>query len=349
MQPNIIGWDIGGAHLKAALINEWGEALAIVQHPCPLWKGIEHLTQAVRAVTAELPDGPFRHAVTMTGELVDHFENREKGVQRITETMKASFPGDPIWIYAGLSGFIRAGSLLPEHCESIASANWLASASYAARSIDSGLFIDIGSTTTDIIALANGKINAKGFTDYKRLISDELIYTGVVRTPVMAVAQTAIFKGIKIGMTAEYFATMADVYRVTGELDEAHDQSETADGGEKTVSASVRRLSRMIGHEADLELPENWRHFALYLRNQQLYKIQMGCERQLSRIRLPSGQPFVGAGVGRFLVKQLAANLGHPYLDFNDLFEQSMVSSPMSAADCAPAIAVACLAQAKFK
>ncbi|MBU2568908.1 MAG: H4MPT-linked C1 transfer pathway protein [Gammaproteobacteria bacterium] len=349
MQTNIIGWDIGGAHLKAALINELGEALAIVQRPCALWQGIEQLQQAVQAVTAELPEGRYRHAITMTGELVDHFESREQGVQRIVEAMSVYFPGDSLWIYSGLSGFIRAGSVLPEHSESIASANWLASASFAARNIDSGLFIDIGSTTTDVIAMANGKINAKGFTDYKRLISEELIYTGVVRTPVMAIAQTALFKGVKIGLMAEYFATMADVYRITGELDEAHDQNDTADGGEKTVTASARRLSRMIGHEVEHELPECWRHFALYLRNQQLHKIQMSCERQISRIRLPSDKPFVGAGVGRFLVKQLAANLGHPYLDFNDLFEQSLVSSPMSAADCAPAIAVAYLALAQFK
>src|SRR5690606_18055753 len=115
----------------------------------------------------------------------------------------------------------------------------------------------------------------------RRLISDELIYTGVVRTPVMAVVQNALFKGIKIGVMAEYFATMADVYRITGELDEAHDQSETADGGEKTFAASARRLSRMIGHEVDNESPDCWRHFALHVRNQQLHKIQLGCERQL--------------------------------------------------------------------
>ncbi|GAB4256384.1 MAG: hydantoinase/oxoprolinase family protein [Methylomicrobium sp.] len=348
MQANIIGWDIGGAHLKAALINTQGQAVAIVQEPCPLWKGIDQLQRAVGTVMSKLPGEHYRHAITMTGELVDYFESREQGVQKIIETMSTCFPSEPLWVYAGVSGFIRSGSVLPEHCESIASANWLASASYTARNVDAGLFIDIGSTTTDIIALTKGKINAKGFTDYKRLISEELVYTGVVRTPVIAVAQNALFKAVRIGMMAEYFATMADVYRITGELEEAHDQTETADGAEKSVAASARRLSRMIGHEVDTEPMACWQQLAFYLRNRQLQQIQQGCERQLSRNHLTREHPFVGAGVGRFLVKQLAANLGHPYVDFNELFDQSAVASAMTAADCAPAIAVACLALQRF-
>jgi len=113
--------------------------------------------------------------------------------------------------------------------------------------VGNGLFVDIGSTTTDILLLNDGKVLAQGYTDYQRLVSRELIYTGIVRTAVMAVAQTAQDQGQEIGIMAEYFATMADVYRVTGELNELHDQAETADGAEKTITASARRLSRMIG------------------------------------------------------------------------------------------------------
>ena len=39
MSGNIVGWDIGGAHLKAALLNNKGEVLGVFQEPCPLWQG----------------------------------------------------------------------------------------------------------------------------------------------------------------------------------------------------------------------------------------------------------------------------------------------------------------------
>ena len=42
MHKPIIGWDVGGAHLKAALIIE-GVVTQVEQHVCPLWKGIEYL------------------------------------------------------------------------------------------------------------------------------------------------------------------------------------------------------------------------------------------------------------------------------------------------------------------
>ena len=35
----IIGWDIGGAHLKAVLLDANGDVLNIKQLPCPLWRG----------------------------------------------------------------------------------------------------------------------------------------------------------------------------------------------------------------------------------------------------------------------------------------------------------------------
>ncbi|MGZ8096093.1 MAG: hydantoinase/oxoprolinase family protein, partial [Methylosarcina sp.] len=164
------------------------------------------------------------------------------------------------------------------------------------------------------------------------------------RTAVMALTQTAIDQGRTIGLMAEYFATMADVYRVTGELDERHDQCDTADGAEKTVMASARRLSRMIGCDFNPEELPRWRQFAENLRGQQLHKIQLGCERQLSRRNPAENGPFIGAGIGRFLVRQLAHSMGYDYLDFSDLFEKRAPETGLTAADCAPAAAVASLA-----
>jgi probable H4MPT-linked C1 transfer pathway protein len=286
----------------------------------------------------------YLHAVTMTGELVDLFESRDDGVRQIIKAMKELLPEGKIRIFAGKEGMLDLHAVDDRHYEAIASANWLASAAFAARKLESGLFVDIGSTTTDILLLQDRQVQAAGYTDYQRLIAAELVYTGIVRTAVMAVAQTAFDKGQEIGLMAEYFATMADVYRVTGELNELHDQTETADGGEKTVMASARRLSRMIGCDFNADELPRWQQFARHIRSQQLQKIQQSCERQLSRHDLAQSGPIIGAGVGRFLVRQIALNLGYSYVDFSDLFQISTVRTGLSAADCAPAVAVACLA-----
>ncbi|MGZ8143766.1 MAG: hydantoinase/oxoprolinase family protein [Methylosarcina sp.] len=339
-----IGWDIGGAHVKAAIADDSGGILGIFQEPCLLWQGMERLENAVNRIEKHLPMGHHRHAVTMTGELVDLFPHRGDGVKQIVNAMKNLFPESDIRIYAGNHGFLRAGEIDARYYEVIASANWLASASHAARKLGNGLFIDIGSTTTDILLLHQSQVLAEGYTDYQRLISQELIYTGIVRTAVMALTQTAIDQGRTIGLMAEYFATMADVYRVTGELDERHDQCDTADGAEKTVMASARRLSRMIGCDFNPEELPRWRQFAENLRGQQLHKIQLGCEKQLSRRNPAENGPFIGAGIGRFLVRQLAHSMGYDYLDFSDLFEKRAPETGLTAADCAPAAAVASLA-----
>ncbi|MGR8952895.1 MAG: hydantoinase/oxoprolinase family protein [Gammaproteobacteria bacterium] len=343
MNNAMIGWDIGGAHVKAAVLNEVGQLTSIIQKPCPLWQGLDKLRVAVDSILQELPAAAYRHAVTMTGELVDLFQGRDDGVKTIIETMMALLSADPL-IYAGRLGFLDASKTDKRHYELIASANWLASASYAAQKVGSGLFIDIGSTTTDILLLDQGRVLAEGYSDYERLITQELIYTGIVRTAVMAIAESVEDQGREVGLMTEYFATMADVYRVTGELNELHDQTDTADGAEKTALASARRLSRMIGCDFSPDELPRWRKLAENLRAKQANKILRGCETQLARAELAADSPFIGAGVGRFLARQLAEAMRRPYLDFSDLFPRVAGENSMAAADCAPAVAVARLA-----
>jgi probable H4MPT-linked C1 transfer pathway protein len=335
-----IGWDIGGAHLKTAVLDQTGAVIQVYQQPCPLWKGLNQLTQAVQQILIQLPPDSRRHFITMTGELVDLFPHRNEGIRQIIAAMQAYLINETIWIYASEFGFVPINAVTVDHYPAIASANWLASASWVAKKIDAGLFVDIGSTTTDILGLNHHLVDAVGFTDAQRLQSQELLYTGVVRTAVMAVTQTAFFNGQLTGLMAEYFATMADVYRLTGDLHEAHDQSDTADGAEKTIAASGRRLARMLGYEFAMHELAAWQQFAFQLKYQQKQQIQLACLRQYSRN--PAFKlGMIGAGIGRFLVRQIASDLGCVYRDVNDLFNPPLTNSAISAADCAPAVAVA--------
>jgi (4-(4-[2-(gamma-L-glutamylamino)ethyl]phenoxymethyl)furan-2-yl)methanamine synthase len=347
MQAKVMGWDIGGAHLKSAIIQPPSEVIAVFQRPCQLWKGIDKLHESVQGILVEANWPVCHHAITMTGELVDLFDSREEGVERILAAMTSLLPDKELIVYGGKDGFLRIDDVNRSHYPAIASANWLASATWAAQAVSTGLFVDIGSTTTDILLLKDGEVLAEGFTDYQRLISQEMIYTGIVRTAVMAVAHSALDEGKKVGLMAEYFATMADVYRVTGELNELHDQTDTADGAPKTVSESAKRLARMIGCDYYDNEQLRWHQFANNLRYQQLAKIEVACERQLVRLQTPGSSPFIGAGIGRFLVKQIALNLGHPYIDFSSLFSGGACQNFVDLASvCAPAVAVACMSAA---
>lgn len=340
----IAGWDVGGAHLKLALLNATGDFVCVGQAACPLWKGIEYLHRAIVELTANVDLGGCRHALTMTGELVDCFSGREQGVAAIIDAMCRHYGADKIDVFAGLRGFLPAGQVTAADAMDIASANWLASVMLAAERLPDALFVDIGSTTTDILLIEQSQPRVHGFTDYQRLLSGELVYTGVVRTPVMAIAQQAEFNGRQMGLMAELFATTADVYRLTGDLNDAHDQAETADGAEKTALASARRLSRLTGYEFDPADWALWQAFAAHLKQRQQQQLVEACRRRLQAAEQPQRCIMLGAGVGRFLVKQIATELSSEYRDFADLLPTPGAGGQIDAGDCAPAAAVAYLA-----
>jgi probable H4MPT-linked C1 transfer pathway protein len=337
----VAGWDLGGAHLKVALAADTRWIDQVVQVPCPLWQGLEHLSRAVETVRDRL-GGATCHGVTMTGELVDLFDSRAEGVARLIVAMTQAFPGDRLLIYGGAAGFLSPEDATHRAVE-VASANWHASVRFAAGHLAQGLFVDIGSTTSDIVPFRDGVVRAAGASDSERLAAEELVYTGVTRTPVMAVAEEAPFDGARQGLMAEVFATMADVYRLTGALPEDADQLPAADGRDKSLLASSRRLARMLGRDLESAEPAAWARFAEYLAEHQVQRLWQACQRVLSLGLLDDDAPLVTAGVGRFLAPELARRLGRPMIDFGQLIEGSPEAKE-GAARSAPAAAVALLA-----
>ena len=69
------------------------------------------------------------------------------------------------------------------------------------------LFVDIGSTTTDLMPVAMARCTHSGYTDAERLACGELVYTGMTRSFVMALATRAPFAGSWTTLAAEYFAS----------------------------------------------------------------------------------------------------------------------------------------------
>ena len=340
MAEAVIGWDVGGAHLKAARI-EAGRAVAALQLPCPLWRGLDLLPAAIGTALERL--GPAaRHAATMTGELADVFASRAEGVAHIARVLAEATGAAAPLIWAGRAGFLPARDA-PAHAADVASANWLATATLAARAVPAGLLADMGSTTTDLVPFAGGAPCPAGFTDAARMARGELVYTGLVRSFVFALADRVPFAGAWTPLAGEYFATSADLYRLLGELPEAADQMPAADGRDKTEAASRARLARMVGCDAADAPTAAWRDLAAFLAEAQLRRIADAAMLVLSRMALPPEAPVIGAGCGRHVTRRLADRLGRPWRDFATLAPLAGLA-PDVADQCAPAVAVALLA-----
>lgn len=338
-----VGWDIGGAHAKACLLQH-GHVVDVAQWACPLWQGLDKLDQVLAEAQARWPQmAGARHALTMTGEMVDLFEHREQGVQRIA-ALAAQRLG-AVQCYAGEHGWVdvpKAG----EHWAQIASANWLATAQHAAQAVDEGVLVDIGSTTTDLIALRGGRVLTTARSDVDRLATGELVYQGVVRTPLCALGPRIAFGGRMLNVMNELFATTADVYRLTGELDPAHDQQPTADGGAKDMEATRRRLARMIGLDARDATPADWLQMAHAWRAAQVAELAGQLRRVAGLHGLDESAVAVGAGCGSFLVPDLlqqAQQTPSRCVGYGTHVARATPELAAWAQVCAPCVAVAAL------
>jgi probable H4MPT-linked C1 transfer pathway protein len=342
MTGQILGWDIGGAHLKLALLEE-GRVVAALQLPCALWRGLDELRHAMTLALADLPVID-RHAITMTGELADLFPDRARGVAAILDVLAELLPAERLAIYTTAGEFIGANQARSEP-SLVASANWHATALHLARTLSDAMLLDIGSTTTDIVPVIAGAIAARGLTDGERLASGELLYTGIVRTPLAAVARFAPFGGRSVGVMAELFATSADAHRLAGTLPEGADLHPAADGRGKTPGECRARLARMIGmDDADAAEPA-WRRLASFFVRRQTRQIEEAVELVLSGVELPEGAPIIGAGTGRFLAAEVARRLARRYLAFDDTDRSANAALAAAPADVAPAVSVALLLQ----
>ena len=128
----------------------------------------------------------------------------------------------------------------------------------------------------------------------------------------MALAQQISFNLGATSVAAEFFATSGDVYRLTGDLLVADDMAETADGKDKSIFSSARRIARMVGHDVEDADMITWNRLAEAFKEKQIERLTEVTMVHLDRIANTSNGreiSIIGAGVGRFLVKQIAEKM----------------------------------------
>jgi probable H4MPT-linked C1 transfer pathway protein len=345
--PEVFGWDVGGAHVKVSR-SRGSRVLDVAQWPCPLWLGMDRLDQVLQAALQRWPQlhaATSLHAVTMTGEMVDHFAHREAGVQGIAAQLATALAPARVRVFAGGgAGGWCAPSEAGARWAEVASANWLATARHVAMaSGEAGVLVDIGSTTTDFIAFGPGRVLTGARSDAGRLATGELVYHGVVRTPLCALGPRIDWRGLPHNVMNEFFATTADVYRLTGELDPAHDMHLPADNAGKDLPATRQRLARMVGLDARDGTEADWLAVARAWREHQLAELAGQLQRVLQAHGLGPGCRLVRAGCGAFLVDELAARCGlGPGVAYVDVAGVDDELKPWAQV-CAPCIAVAAL------
>jgi (4-(4-[2-(gamma-L-glutamylamino)ethyl]phenoxymethyl)furan-2-yl)methanamine synthase len=196
------------------------------------------------------------------------------------------------------------------------------------------LLIDVGSTTTDIVPIATGRVAATGHDDLERLIAGELVYTGVLRTNLAAVAPRVPVRGAWCPVASELFAISADVHLILGHLAPEAYICPTPDGRPATVACARQRVARLVCADTEQLAPHEVETIAAHLHAEQVRHVEAAA-RQVSTRFPECALPVVALGTGAFIARAVAERLGRPVLEM-----------PWSAAEreVAPAAALAELA-----
>ncbi len=308
-----MGLDIGGANTKAASSDgQYAESVYL-----PLWKKAP-LDELLGRFAAAQPQAV---AAVITGELADCFSCKREGIESLAAAVKRAF-SCPVYLW-GTSGFGWADPL------EVAAANWVASAELLAREVGDCLFVDMGSTTTDLIPIKGGPLAAK--TDFLRLKNSELVYMGMLRTRLDALLPAARIRGNRVPLAPEFFAIIADAELVLGRIDEDRYSCETADGAGKDRDSALRRLARTVC--ADLEEIGEFGALAI---------AEQACERQ-KKILIDAMEKQVAkhdlsrvaiAGIGEVLIADAAKFLGLECILLSEMYGPKI-------SDVFPAYAVA--------
>lgn len=333
-----MGWDIGGVNTKTARV-EGGVLLAAVGRPYEIQRSPGTLVPLLREMRAEVGAADaVPHALTMTAELSQLFRTKREGVRFVLDAVEAAFPGASVHVYC-VDGRFLSPADARERPLSVAASNWAASARAVAIHHPDALFVDVGTTTTDLVPIVGGKLAAVGRTDPERLISGELFYSGAVRTPAEAIASYVPLGDGLAGVSTEGFALAGDVHVWRGDLTPSDYSCPTPDGRPVTREFVGERLARVVCADREMLDETAITRLADALARAQLRSIQAAMHRVLER--QPSIRTAVVAGLGAFLGATAARALDLEVVPLSNQLGEA-------GARCAPAVSVAMLLERRI-
>ena len=303
---DVLALDIGGANIKAADGTGWTHA-----EPFAMWREASRLHAALTRLACVA--APRRMVATMTGEIADCFRTRAEGVAHIVRAVAAAATEcgcEPPGIYR-LDGRIVSPDDAIADPLAVAASNWHAVARLASSLVPEAraMLVDIGSTTTDVVLLAAGRPASRALDDAGRMLSGELVYTGVERTPVAAVVRSLPHRDARRPVASERFAESRDAWLLLGELAEDPVSHETADGGPLTRDAARVRLARQMLLEPGELTPADAQRAAVWIARTQARQVA----RAMAGLAEQCGGPpeaVVHSGHGEGLARMACERLG---------------------------------------
>lgn len=330
---NWIGLDIGGANIKVAGTDGTAHSAEF-----PLWKDKHGLPGKLQQLLPQSAS-PYRIAVTMTGELADCFQSKREGVKHIVESVVESGRADTPVFYQTNGKFVAAEEAISAW-QLTAAANWHALATFVSRFMPAnrGILVDVGSTTTDIIPVVDGKPCSQGLTDTQRLQSGELVYTGILRSPVNGLLDDVLIDGLPTRVANELFGTTLDAHVYLGHISPSFQTGYTADGRPATIECAAQRLARVVCADVTEIGGQNVRVIAEAVVAAQVKLISKALD-QVVQTNPSLMDCVVISGHGGWLIEKLLRDR----LNGSELIALEDVVS-RAAAQSAPALAVAQLA-----
>jgi (4-(4-[2-(gamma-L-glutamylamino)ethyl]phenoxymethyl)furan-2-yl)methanamine synthase len=333
-----LGLDIGGANLKLADCANFAQQASFA-----MWKTPDELYRELGSLLESAPNFEAV-ALTMTGEMADCFATREEGVCRILEQVTRIIPAGIVRVFAVDGRWLSVPKAAREPWQ-VASSNWKALALLAARWTDDkpSLLIDIGSTTTDIIAIDQGRVLSKSLSDRDRLACGELVYTGIERSSIHGLLDEVTLDDQRLPIINEYFASAGDAHLILRYLDERPNESDTADGRPKTRAHAAFRLARVIGEDGSTLGSDDIEQIAEAAFEAQVRLIANAMYRVSQQLPVAAVARILISGHGDFLIQEV---LHRHYPKVEAIHLSELINGEVSRS--APAHAVAVLAQEFF-
>ena len=314
---NILGLDIGGANTKAVFVktqNATMQELRTAIEYFPIWKsGKDQLPKILEKLKKGVVDSTELDGVgvTMTAELSDVYMTKKEGIDHVLDCVTEVFGDVPTFVLDVEANLLPIKDARKRPLE-VASANWAATGWMISQLINNCVVVDVGSTTTSIIPVINGKIAAEGRTDLEKLQNGELVYSGSLRTNVAAIVNGIPLRGRVARVSSELFAQSGDVHLILGNIGEEKYTAETCDGRGKTMMEAMARLGRVVCADIDMLTEEEIVGMAKFVYDRQVEQISEGLEQVYERVKPSLQEKRVAVtGLGRsFLARKAAENVG---------------------------------------
>ena len=304
----IAGFDIGGANTDLAVIDfEDGEIknIEVDFAYLPMWSNNDDLSHVLVELIENICPVSEIDAVgiSMTAELVDAYDTKKDGVLDIVKKCEETFTC-PI-AYVGVDGMISKSEIEKDPLKA-AAANWIATAQIATLISDNCIFIDTGSTTTDIIPIKEGHECAIGKSDFDRSATGELVYTGTLRTNLASFLDKIELNGKEYRIASELFAQTADVYMVLDLITEDDYICDTFDGEGKSKIDCARRIARVVCADLEMLSMEDIVEMSEVIHQKQIAQIADGLKQVVETQGLDL---IITTGLGKDILDRPAAEL----------------------------------------